>query len=278
MNWQQAISWCHHRADPFAVVTVIGTTGSTPREAAKMVVTAAETYDTIGGGQLEYKVTEAARKMLASRAPTQKIDHFPLATKADQCCGGSVTILIESFPITAMRLAVFGAGHVATALMQVLAQCDARIEWIDSREGVFPDSVSSNVQLIMRDDPVSYVDELSDAHRCIVITHDHALDYRLVQSALTKTEIDYIGLIGSDTKAKRFFQHLEKDGISPEDQRRCHCPIGLPQVKGKLPMEIAVSIAAQVLSLDPVKASQIKPELSWKEIRQAFPPLELAKD
>lgn len=42
-------------------------------------------------------------------------------------------------------------------------------------------------------------------------------------------------------------------------------------------MEIAVSIAAQILSLDPVKASQIKPELSWKEIRQAFPPLELAK-
>lgn len=278
MNWQQAISRCHHDADPFAVATVIGTTGSTPREATKMVITATEIYDTIGGGQLEFKVIETARQMLESRAPSQRIDHYPLATKADQCCGGSVTVLIESFPVTAMRLAVFGAGHVASALMQVLAQCDARIEWIDSREGVFPDSVSSNVQLVMREDPVNYVDELSDSHRCIVITHDHALDYRLVHAMLTQTEIDYVGLIGSDTKARRFFQRMEKDGIAAEDQARCRCPIGMPDVKGKLPMEIAVSIAAQILSLDPVKASQIKPELSWKEIRQAFPPLELAKD
>lgn len=276
MNWQQAISWCHHRADPFAVATVIGTTGSTPREATKMVITSTKTYDTIGGGQLEYKVIESARKLLESRAPTQKIDHYPLATKADQCCGGSVTVLIESFPITAMRLAVFGAGHVANALMQVLAQCDARIEWIDSRQDVFPDSVSSNVKLIQPEDPVSYVEALSDTHRCIVITHDHGLDYRLVHAMLLHTEIDYVGLIGSETKSKRFFQRLDKDGISKEDQARCHCPIGVPTVKGKLPMEIAVSIAAQLLSLDPVKASQIKPELSWKEIKQAFPPLELA--
>ncbi len=275
MNWQQAISWCHQQAAPFAVATVIGTTGSTPREVTKMVITAEKTFDTIGGGQLEFKVIEDARSMLESRAPSQKIDHYPLATKADQCCGGSVTVLIESFPITAMRLAVFGAGHVASALMQVLAQCDARIEWIDSREDVFPDSVSSNVQLINPEDPVSYVDELTDQHRCIIITHDHALDYQLVHALLNQTEIDYVGLIGSNTKAKRFFQRMNKDGISQEDQQRCVCPIGMPEVKGKLPMEIAVSIAAQILSLDPVKASQIKPELSWKEIRQAFPPLEI---
>ncbi|MBO6564291.1 MAG: xanthine dehydrogenase accessory protein XdhC [Pseudomonadales bacterium] len=275
MNWQQAISWCHQQADPFAVATVIGTTGSTPREVTKMVITAEKTFDTIGGGQLEFKVIEDARSMLESRAPSQKIDHYPLATKADQCCGGSVTVLIESFPITAMRLAVFGAGHVASALMQVLAQCDARIEWIDSREDVFPESVSSNVQLIKSEDPVSYVDELTDQHRCIIITHDHALDYQLVHALLNQTEIDYVGLIGSNTKAKRFFQRMDKDGISQEDQQRCVCPIGMPEVKGKLPMEIAVSIAAQILSLDPVKASQIKPELSWKEIRQAFPPREI---
>ena len=271
MNWQQAISSCHNRADSFAVATVIGTTGSTPRNgSAKMVITAEVTHDTIGGGQLEYKVTEAARKLLQSRVPSQTIDHYPLATKADQCCGGSVTILIESFPVTAMRLAVFGAGHVASALMQLLAQCDARIEWIDSRDDLFPAEVSANVKLIHRDDPVLTVDELSDDYRCIIITHDHALDYRLTHALLTRTEIDYVGLIGSDTKAGRFYSRLEKDGVSEADRARCHCPIGLSSVKGKLPMEIAVSIAAQLLSLDPVQASEIKPDLTWKEIREAF--------
>ena len=226
INWQQAVTHCHNVGDPFAVATVISTTGSTPRNgSAKMVVTRSTIFDTIGGGQLEFKVIEAAREMLGSRVPAQKIDHYPLATKADQCCGGSVTVLIESFPVTAMRLALFGAGHVASALMQVFAQCDARIEWIDSREEQFPGSVSANVRLVCVDDPVGYVNELTDSHRCIIITHDHALDYQLTHKVLTETEIDYVGLIGSDTKAKRFYSRLEKDGVSHDDRKRCRCPI-----------------------------------------------------
>ena len=271
MNWQQAINNCHQQASPFAVATVLGTTGSTPRGAsAKMVVTRGETYDSIGGGQLELLVTEAAREMLDSRVPMQKIDHFPLATKADQCCGGSVTVLIESFPITAMRLAVFGAGHVASTLMQILAQCDARIDWIDSRQDLFPNEVSANVNTFCMEDPVRFVDELGETHRCVIVTHDHALDYRLAYALLTTTDVDYVGLIGSDTKAERFYSRLRKDGVSASEISRCNCPIGVKTVRGKLPMEIAVSIAAEILSLDPSAASEIKPDLTWKEIQKVF--------
>lgn len=273
MNWQEAINHCHQQSAPFAVATVIGTTGSTPRAgSAKMVVTGTDTFDTVGGGQLELKVTEMARDMLESPVPSQKLEHFPLATKAEQCCGGSVTILIESFPVTAMRLAVFGAGHVASALMQLLAQCDARIDWIDSRADLFPEEVAANVKTHELEDPVAFVDSLSDVQRCIIVTHDHALDYRLTKAILTQTDIDYVGLIGSETKATRFMNRLEKDGVSEEERARCHCPIGLSSVRGKLPMEIAISVAAQVLSLDPVQTSEIKPDLTWKQIREAFVP------
>ena len=271
MNWQQAINACHSDASPFAVATVLGTTGSTPRGAnAKMVITRETTFDSIGGGQLELLVTGRAREMLEARVPSQKIDHFPLATKAQQCCGGSVTVLIESFPATAMRLAVFGAGHVGAALVQIMAQCDARIEWVDSRAELFPDDLSGNVCKICLADPLDHVQVLTDAHRCIIVTHDHALDYRLAYTLLTETEIDYVGLIGSDTKAERFYSRLQKDGLSEAEGQRCRCPIGLPIVGGKLPMEIAVSIAAEVLSLDPVAASEIKPDLTWKEIQRVF--------
>ncbi len=271
MNWQQAINACHSDAAPFAVASLLGTTGSTPRGAsAKMVITKELTFDSIGGGQLERLVTLQARKMLASRVPSQKIEHFPLATKAGQCCGGSVTVLIESFPESAIRLAVFGAGHVGRALVQIMAQCDARIDWIDSRPELFPEEVAGNATTISLSDPADHIQFLTDTHRCIVVTHDHALDYRLLYILLTETDIDYIGLIGSETKAKRFFNRLDKDGVSLDDQRRCRCPIGLPEVRGKLPMEIAVSIAAEVLSLEPGAISELKPELSWKEIQQVF--------
>ncbi len=271
MNWQRAITRCHNEGVPFAVATVISTTGSSPRGSnAKMVITPTESHDTIGGGQLELKVTAFARELLGLRAPTQRLEHFPLATKAQQCCGGSVTVLIETFPVTAMRLAVFGAGHVASALMQILAQCDARLEWIDAREDQFPDSVSANVQLVSIPDPVSYVEQLTDQHRAIILTHDHALDYRILEALLRDTEIDYVGLIGSETKAERFKTNLRKAGFSEEEIDRCHCPIGMPSVKGKLPMEIGVSIAAELLSLDPQATSEIKPDLSWKDIKHAF--------
>ena len=271
MNWQEAINACHCDAAPFAVATVLGTTGSTPRGAnAKMVVTGEATFDSIGGGQLELLVTRQAREMLESRVPSQKIDHFPLATKADQCCGGSVTVLIESFPVTAIRLAVFGAGHIGQALVRVMEQCDARIDWIDSRLDLFPEQLAGNVSKVCLPEPLDHIEALTDAHRCIVVTHDHALDYQLVYRLLTETDIDFVGLIGSATKAERFYRRLQKDGVSAAEQRRCRCPLGLPEVGGKLPMEIAVSIAAEVLSLDPVAASEMKPELSWKEIQEAF--------
>ena len=58
--------------------------------------------------------------------------------------------------------------------------------------------------------------------------------------------------------------------MSAADQARCHCPIGLPGISGKLPMEIAVAITAQLLSLDPVSTSQVKPDLTWRQIKAAF--------
>ena len=119
---------------------------------------------------------------------------------------------------------------------------------------------------------VEHVEAMTSDERCLVMTHDHHLDYRLVSAILTRTEVDFVGLIGSETKSKRFISKLRKEGLSDEDLARCVCPIGLSSVKGKLPMEIAVSVAAQLLSLDPVANSDLKPAISWKEIRAAFSP------
>ena len=121
-------------------------------------------------------------------------------------------------------------------------------------------------------DPVEHVEGMASEERCLVMTHDHHLDYRLVSAILTRTEVDFVGLIGSETKSKRFMSKLKKEGLSDEDLARCVCPIGLPSVKGKLPMEIAVSVAAQLLSLEPGANSDLKPAISWKEIRAAFSP------
>ena len=56
------------------------------------------------------------------------------------------------------------------------------------------------------------------------------------------------GLIGSETKRKRFDYRLIGKGISEESLSRMRCPVGLPDVKGKLPAEIAVAIAGEFIA------------------------------
>ena len=77
------------------LVTVAGIRGSAPREVgAKMVVTATETFGTIGGGQLEYQCTRIACDMLGDDE-TPALRKFPLGSSMGQCCGGVVDILFE---------------------------------------------------------------------------------------------------------------------------------------------------------------------------------------
>lgn len=85
---------------PKILVTVATVLGSGPREpGAKMVITADELFDTIGGGHLEMKATEIARSMLAMPdtmlAAQRRLERFPLGPSLGQCCGGVVHLTFE---------------------------------------------------------------------------------------------------------------------------------------------------------------------------------------
>jgi xanthine dehydrogenase accessory factor len=80
---------------PAALVTILATEGSAPRDAGtKMVVWDGGQAGTIGGGNLEHQVAGQARKMLLS--PVQfALQDYPLGPLLAQCCGGRVRLLIE---------------------------------------------------------------------------------------------------------------------------------------------------------------------------------------
>ncbi len=54
-------------------------------------------YGTIGGGTMEYKAIEVARKMLRSQDSHLHQQKYILGTDLGQCCGGAVEILTEIF-------------------------------------------------------------------------------------------------------------------------------------------------------------------------------------
>lgn len=247
------------------LVTVAAIAGSTPREAgAKMVVTRDAIIGTIGGGQLEFQAIETARGLLDAGQTTPVLSQVPLGPAAQQCCGGHVALLYEPILAPRLRLALFGAGHVARALVAKLADTPVRVTWIDPRRDEFPADMPANTTAIVTEKPLDAVARLAPGTHVLVMTHSHALDEALVAAVLRRRDAAWIGLIGSASKRARFFHRLRDQGFTAEDLARVTCPIGIPGVTGKEPGVIAIAVAAQLLCSLADAPAATTPKAQWQ--------------
>ncbi|ESQ91235.1 hypothetical protein ABAC460_06635 [Asticcacaulis sp. AC460] len=259
----------------------------------RMVVTREGLVGTIGGGNLEYQAIHQARAVLEHPPGTWRIQDYPLGPLLGQCCGGRVRLMVErldpsrsqwlgkvnghevrletrlfdshverdegeagvisakgtapkagdSFAETVgephVPLMMFGAGHVGQAIAGLLPGLPFDLDWQDSREGHTLDAMEQAAR--------------EAKGLVLILTHDHALDYRLTAAALSG-RAQFIGLIGSATKRARFLSRLTKDGFDEAILARLTCPIGIAGITGKAPEVIAVSVVAQLLLLADMSA------------------------
>lgn len=243
---------------PAVVVEVVHTQGSVPREAGtRMLVAADAVLGTIGGGHLELKAIEAARRRLVDPGATVEL-RFALGPALGQCCGGTVGLrlqpLSEAQPMAwqaaapRFTLQLYGAGHVGRAVVRLLHELPCRVQWIDEREAEFPAEPSpAHVQRLCAE-PVEAEVALAPAGAFhLVLTHSHDLDLAITEAVLRRGDFGWLGLIGSRTKRARFVQRLAARGIAPGMLARLVCPIGIPGVEGKEPGVIALAVVAQML-------------------------------
>ncbi len=249
MSWISALADLQQQGQPCVLVTIIEELGSTPRNAgSKMVVTADRIYETVGGGHLEFKAMELAREMLANRTQDTRLERFSLGASLGQCCGGATVLLFEPMGQPQAQIAVFGAGHVGRALVPLLASLPCKVRWIDSRENEFPEHIPQGATKVVNDEVVDEVENMPPGSYFIVMTHNHQLDLELTAAILKRNDFAYYGLIGSQTKRVKFEHRLRDRGFSAEVMQKMRCPMGIAEVKGKLPIEIAVSIAGEVIA------------------------------
>ncbi|MCQ4242774.1 xanthine dehydrogenase accessory protein XdhC [Stutzerimonas stutzeri] len=247
--WINALADLQQQGEPCVLVTIIEERGSTPRNAgSKMVVSRERLYDTIGGGHLEYKAQAIAREMLENRVRETRLERFSLGASLGQCCGGATVLLFEPMGQPQAHIAVFGAGHVGRALVPLLASLPCKVRWIDSRDNEFPAQIPAGVEKVVNDEVVDEVENMPAGSYFIVMTHNHQLDLELTAAILGRNDFTYYGLIGSQSKRAKFEHRLRNRGFQPETVARMRCPMGISEVKGKLPVEIAVSIAGEVIA------------------------------
>lgn len=259
VHWLTAVDRLRAAREPAVLVTLASTRGHSPRDAgAKMVVSARETWGSIGGGNLEATAVDRARRMLAQGATVPEQLDIALSDKARtehgrQCCGGEVGILLEPLAVAA-SVAVFGMGHVGQELARILSRHDLDLHLVDSREaqlgaasGPWLDDAVARIEVHHAPLPEMVLDELPRGTHVFVMTHDHAEDHAVCDAALRCSHLGPIGLIGSSAKWSRFQRGLAADGHPADVVARIQSPIGVPDLGGKEPATIAVAVAADLL-------------------------------
>ena len=130
---------CARRGEPGVLVTLAErASGHAPRAAgAKMVVGAADTWGSIGGGNLEAVADRSGAGAARDCRRSRSCATVALSDKAPyqhgvQCCGGEVTVLLDPLPVVP-AVAIFGVGHVGLELARILARHDIELHLIDSR-------------------------------------------------------------------------------------------------------------------------------------------------
>jgi xanthine dehydrogenase accessory factor len=257
-EWLEVLHDLCKTETPCVLITVTETKGFTPRDSGtKMIVTEDQLFGTIGGGNLEFDAVNHARNLLQNSMSSLEFKHYALGPSLAQCCGGTVTVLLEPFIGQKEKLYLFGAGHVGKEVVKVLESLPVQIYWIDEREEEFPEAIHKNVQKIISQDPVSEIKTDEEGSYILIMTHSHDLDLELVKKALETKSFKYLGLIGSLTKRKKFEKRLKLNGFSEKDMETLTCPIGIGEVSGKHPREIAISVVAQLLSLGLTQTKEI---------------------
>ena len=155
---------------------------------------------------------------------------------------GDALRLPVGVPTTPLYL--FGAGHVGRALAHALRGLPFALHWYDSRPEHAIDAGAqygdeATLETLLAQAPAEAM--------VLILTHDHALDYRLTRAALAQPRA-FVGLIGSASKRARFLGQLRRDGVGDDALAGLTCPIGLPGIVGKAPAVIAIAVAAQLLA------------------------------
>ena len=241
---------------------LISTEGSVPRDAGTfMLITSKYLFGSIGGGQLEYSVIQKAKKFLNEKEIiNNEIINIPLGPAIGQCCGGYAQVKItkydnglqslknEKLKINKLdNLYIFGAGHVGQELSSKSVDLDFNVHLIDSRKEYLKIQNEKEVIPIFTIFPWMLIKNLPKKSYYIVLTHSHDYDFKIINEILNLNTFQFIGLIGSKTKRKRFSNRLIKLGHNQYLINRIECPVGLKNITSKKPGEIAISIIARLL-------------------------------
>lgn len=162
----------------------------------------------------------------------------------------AVTVFVESFA-PAPHMVIFGAVDFTAALVRVAKVIGYRVTVCDAREVFATTRRFPKADRVVVDWPQRLLEEvgpeLGPRDAVCVLTHDVRFDIPALVGALA-TGAGYIGAMGSRRTHEAREQHLVAAGVTPDELRSIHAPIGL-DLGARTPEETAVSICAEIIAV-----------------------------
>lgn len=245
---QTELAECLKLGGGVAQVTVIAADFSTPQcPGAKMLVYPdGRISGTVGGGAVEAFVKKEAMEAYKEGKPRQS-EHRLVMSDTGMYCGGKMSFFIEVYPAKS-TLFLMGAGHVGRATARLAEFLGMPVVLVDDRPEYADPKLYPNARVVC--EAYDFVfDKLAITVRdfIVIVTRCHTHDEICLEKSLN-TPACYIGVIGSRTKIKTLFGHLNKRGVKPQSDPRVYAPIGL-DIGDETVENIALAIHAEIAKL-----------------------------
>ena len=148
------------------------------------------------------------------------------------------------------HLYIIGAGHCALAFAELMSKLDFYIHLYDNRDELNTFQQNNFVhekKLITDYSELKALIPSDNSHYVVVMTFGYRTDTIAIKALLHK-QFKYMGVLGSSKKMEKLFSDFKEEGIDENKLNHIYTPIGL-QIKSETPEEIAVSIAAEIISI-----------------------------
>ena len=204
------------RGKSVALCTVIEKKGSGPRDVgAKMLVSEdGKNFGTIGGGNVERALVNESLKAIKEHK-SKKVT-FNLGKNAKEgevgtgmICGGELTVLADVIEPTP-RLVIVGAGHVALPLAKLANTVGFKVVIVDDEANEQTKNRFPMAEGIIAGDYAQILEKFEfNPKDAVVIAHgEPEHDYAALKNVIQRTPA-YVGLLGSQTKAKILTERLK---------------------------------------------------------------------
>jgi xanthine dehydrogenase accessory factor len=277
-----ALAWAR-AGEPFALVTIVGVEGASPRPlGAQMAVTASGDWvGYISGGCLESAVAREAQAALA--AGESRVERYGRGSRYFDIvlpCGSGIDLLIDVAPdlaalaktadaldrrepatltltlpdgarferryVPALKIIAAGRGPAVAALLDLAAAMGLKTAALSPDESVAALARGRWEEARALTHPEDIVDLGGDAYSAVVLLfHDHHWETELLTSAL-KGDCFYIGAMGSRATHAQRVVRLAERGLDDDEIGRVRGPIGLFP-GARRPGDLALSVLAEIV-------------------------------